>query len=107
MESQQQTHCCVVDDQHRYVGTAYLSNVLTRIRTGDCALAAAPLITDGRVLQDTVLDDLVPAGLRSQHPLVVLDANGVLVGEIPLDRLAAAMVSDEAAAAAAGEGAEG
>ena len=107
MESQQQTHCCVVDDQRRYVGTAYLSNVLTRIRTGDCALAAAPLITDGRVLQDTVLDDLVPAGLRSQHPLVVLDANGVLVGEIPLDRLAAAMVSDDAAAAAAGEGAEG
>ena len=45
--------------------------------------------------------------LRSQHPLAVLDANGVLVGEIPLDRLADAMVSDDAAAAAAGEGAEG
>ncbi len=55
------------------------------------------------VREDAVLDDLVPAGLSATQPLQVVDDSGELVGVIPLQRLARAMVSDEAAAAIAAE----
>ena len=62
--------------------------------------------TDDRyvVLEDAVLDELVPAGLSATQPLQVVNRAGVLVGVIPLERLARAMVSDEAAVAATTEG---
>ena len=56
------------------------------------------------VLEDAVLDELVPAGLSATQPLQVVNRAGVLVGVIPLERLARAMVSDEAAVAATTEG---
>ena len=56
------------------------------------------------VLEDAVLDELVPAGLSATQPLQVVNRAGVLVGVIPLERLARAMVSDEAAVAATVEG---
>ena len=61
--------------------------------------------TDDRyvVLEDAVLDDLVPAGLSATQPLQVVNRAGALVGVIPLERLARAMVSDEAAVAATEE----
>lgn len=55
------------------------------------------------VREGTVLDDLVPAGLSATQPLQVVDDSGQLVGVIPLERLARAMVSDEAAVAATAE----
>lgn len=55
------------------------------------------------VREDAVLDELVPAGLSATQPLQVVDESGELVGVIPLQRLARAMVSDEAAAAIAAE----
>ena len=71
--------------------------------TGAEALAAQ---TDDRyvVLEDAVLDELVPAGLSATQPLQVVNRAGALVGVIPLERLARAMVSDEAAVAATSEG---
>ncbi|MDE2746934.1 MAG: betaine/proline/choline family ABC transporter ATP-binding protein [Chloroflexota bacterium] len=62
--------------------------------------------TDDRyvVLEDAVLDELVPAGLSATQPLQVVNRAGALVGVIPLERLARAMVSDEAAVAATAEG---
>ncbi len=68
------------------------------------AEALAGAMSSEAVRADTVLDDLVPAGLRAQHPLRVVDAGGQIVGVIPLARLAQAMASDEAAAAAVAEG---
>ncbi|MCY3732705.1 MAG: ATP-binding cassette domain-containing protein, partial [Chloroflexi bacterium] len=56
------------------------------------------------VLEDAVLDELVPAGLSATQPLQVVNRAGALVGVIPLERLARAMVSDEAAVAATTEG---
>ncbi len=59
--------------------------------------------TDDRyvVREDAVLDALVPAGLSATQPLQVVSDSGELVGVIPLQRLARAMVSDEAAASLA------
>ncbi len=62
---------------------------------------AGPMSASESVPEDAVLDDLVPAGLRATHPLRVLDEGGQVVGVIPLERLARAMASDEAAAAVA------
>ncbi|MXX31962.1 MAG: betaine/proline/choline family ABC transporter ATP-binding protein [Chloroflexi bacterium] len=59
--------------------------------------------TDQRyvVREDAVLDALVPAGLSATLPLQVVNDSDELVGVIPLQRLARAMVSDEAAASLA------
>jgi CBS-domain-containing membrane protein len=94
---------CCVDDDGKYLGTADPAIALRARAGGVERVEDAPLYVGDTVWLDTVLDDLVPAGLRAQHPLAVLDATGVLVGVIPLERLARAMVSDEAAVAATEE----
>ena len=94
---------CCVDDEGKYLGTGDPAITLRARASGAARMEDAPLYIGDAVWLDTVLDDLVPAGLRAQHPLAVLDDEGVLVGVIPLERLARAMVSDEAAVAATGE----
>lgn len=89
---------CCVDGEGKYLGTADLARARMGQRQGASRIEDAPLYVGDTVWEDTVLDDLVPAGLRSRHSLAVLREDGVLVGTIPLDRLATAMVSDEAAA---------
>ena len=70
------------------------------METGAQSLAG-PMEDRYVVLEDAVLDELVPAGLSATGPLQVVNRAGDLVGVIPLERLARAMVSDEAAVAAA------
>ena len=94
---------CCVDDEGKYLGTADLARAQLAVRDGGALIEDALLYIGDTVWEDTVLDDLVPAGLRSRHPLAVVREDGVLVGTIPLDRLASAMVSDEAAAELAAE----
>ena len=107
METKNLVHGCVVDEQRRFLGATYLSETLRESHGRNRPIEAMELYREDRVRDDVVLDDLVPVGLKAQHPIAVIDADGVLVGEIPLDRLAAVMVSDEAAAAAAADGMEG
>ncbi len=99
------TTCCV-DANGKYLGALDLARALKARSEGAQGIEQAQLYIGDTVRQDTVLDDLVPAGLRAQHPLAVLDEDGLLVGVIPLDRLARAMVSDEAAVAATAENEE-
>ena len=94
---------CCVDAGGKYLGALDLARALKARSEGAQEIKQAQLYVGDAVRQDTVLDDLVPAGLRAQHPLAVLDEDGLLVGVIPLDRLARAMVSDEAAVAATTE----
>ena len=96
------TTCCV-DADGKYLGALDLARALRAQAEGAKQIEQAQLYIGDSVWEETVLDDLVPAGLRAQHPLAVLDNAGVLVGVIPLERLARAMVSDEAAVAAAAE----
>ena len=96
LEQTGDTHCRVVDGQGRYLGTAELGSLLAEARRDDRPLQDAALYIANAVWVDTVLDDLVPTGLRSQYPLPVLDEDGVLVGQIPLDQLARVMASDVA-----------
>ncbi len=96
------TICCV-DEDGKYLGTADPSSALRATRSGVTRVEEAPLYIGDAVWEHTVLDDLVPAGLRANHPLPVLGDDGVLIGVIPLERLARAMVSDEAAVAATEE----
>ena len=103
LEQPETTAVCCVDSDGRYLGTADLARARQAERQGASRIEEAPLYLGDTVWEGTVLDDLVPAGLRSRHPLAVLRDDGVLVGTIPLDRLARAMVSDEAAAALAAE----
>ncbi len=103
LEDPDTTALCCVDRDGKYLGTADLARAQLALRQGASRIEDAPLYIGDTVWLNTVLDDLVPAGLRSRHPLAVLREDGVLVGTIPLDRLAKAMVSDEAAAALAAE----
>ena len=103
IEDQHLSAICCVDDEGKYLGTADPASALRATRSGAKQIEDAPLYIADAVWEETVLDDLVPAGLRANHPLPVLDDKGVLIGVIPLERLARAMVSDEAAAELAAE----
>ncbi|MCY3588588.1 MAG: betaine/proline/choline family ABC transporter ATP-binding protein [Chloroflexi bacterium] len=83
-----------------------LHGMVTAASIMDTGVEALTAQVDDRyvVLEDAVLDELVPAGLSATQPLQVVNRAGVLVGVIPLERLARAMVSDEAAVAATTEG---
>ncbi len=103
LESPDLNSLCCIDAVGKYLGTADLARARMAERNGATRVDQATLYIGDAVWEETVLDDLVPAGLRSRHPLAVLNDAGVLVGVIPLDRLAKAMVSDEAAVAIAAE----
>ncbi len=103
LEAPDTSSLCCVDSAGKYLGTADLARAQLSLRRGAARIADASLHRGDTVREDAVLDDLVPAGLRSRHPLAVLSECGELVGVIPLERLARAMVSDEAAAALAAE----
>ena len=103
LESPDLNALCCVDAAGKYLGKSDLARARVAQRGGAKQVGEIVLYLGDAVGTDTVLDDLVPAGLRAQYPLAVIDDEGVLVGVIPLNRLASAMVSDEAAAAAAAE----
>ena len=92
LEGEDRMHVPVVDDEGRYLGSLDLRHVL---EGGDQSVASLPVQEDDAVTGDTVLDDLVPRGLRSDHPVPVVDGEGRLVGEIPLEALAEAMAAGE------------
>ena len=96
LEGAQQLHALVVDGEGRYAGHVDLVLLRNALEEGDGPVGSVAVESDGAVMKDTVLDELVPRGLRSDHPLPVVDDDGALVGEIPLEALAAAMAAAEA-----------
>ncbi len=102
LEGEDRIQAPVIDDEGRYVGTVDLRDVL---EGGERSVASLPMQEDDAVAKDTVLDELVPRGLRSDHPVPVVDGEGKLVGEIPLETLARAMTASEGNADNAGKGA--
>lgn len=84
-------YAMVVDDEKRYIGTARLQRINSAIRRGVESIGDVPLTVDEAVSSDTVLDELVPFGLRADHSVPVLDDNGVLIGEVELEMLAEVM----------------
>ena len=84
-------YALVVDGEKHYVGTARLQRINSAIRRGVGAIGDVPLTFDEAVTSDTVLDELVPFGLRADHSVPVLDDEGVLIGEVELDVLADVM----------------
>ncbi len=91
-----ENYAMVVDDDFRYVGTALLQRLRRAAVGRDRAITETPLLFEEGVAPHTVLDQLVPIGLRADHSIPVLNENGVLVGEVSLTTLAQAMESDTA-----------
>ena len=91
-----ENYALVVDDDFRYVGTALLQRLRRATVDDDTAITDTPLLVEEGVAPHTVLDQLVPIGLRAGHSIPVLNENGVLVGEVSLATLAQAMESDTA-----------
>ncbi len=91
LESEGRMHALVVDEEGRYSGSADLLLLRHSLDEGDRPVGSLRLEKEGAVVEETVLDELVPHGLRSDHPIPVLDSGGALVGEIALDALARAM----------------
>ena len=91
-----ENYAMVVDDNFRYVGTALLQRLRRAAVGEDATITEAPLLVEEGVAPHTVLDQLVPIGLRADHSIPVLNENGVLVGEVSLATLAQAMESDTA-----------
>ena len=92
-------HAMIVDANGRYLGGVGGPMLRRAVRDGDPPVGQLPLRAGDAVTGDTVLDDLVAHGLRAAHAIPVVDDEGVLLGEIPLEALADAMASDEAAGA--------
>ncbi len=88
------SYTLVVDDMGRYVGTALLQRINAAVRRGVSKISDVQLTVDDAVRTDTVLDELVPSGLRSDHSVPVLDEDGMLVGEVGLEDLANVMESN-------------
>lgn len=91
-----ENYAMVVDDDFRYVGTALLQRLRRAAVGRDRTITETPLLVEEGVAPHTVLDQLVPIGLRADHSIPVLNENGVLVGEVSLTTLAQAMESDTA-----------
>ena len=91
-----ENYAMVVDDDFRYVGTALLQRLRRAGVDDDTTITETPLLVEEGVAPDTVLDQLVPIGLRADHSIPVLNEGGVLVGEVSLATLAQAMESDTA-----------
>lgn len=84
-------YAMVIDDAKRYVGTARLQRINSAIRQGVERIGDVTLTVDEAVTSETVLDELVPYGLRADHSVPVLDEDGVLIGEVELEMLAEVM----------------
>ncbi len=84
-------YAMVVDDERRYIGTARLQRINSAIRRGVDRIGDVTLTVDEAVTSDTVLDELVPYGLRADHSVPVLDDDGILIGEVDLETLAEVM----------------
>ena len=84
-------YALVVDRDGRYIGTARLQRINAALRSGVKKIGDVTLSVDPAVSRDTVLDELVPYGLRSNHSVPVVDDEGVLIGEVELDVLAEVM----------------
>ena len=95
-----ENYAMVVDENSRYVGTALLQRLRRATVEDDTSITETPLLIEEGVAPETVLDQLVPIGLRAGHSIPVLEQNGVLVGEVSLTTLAQAMESDTAETAA-------
>jgi glycine betaine/proline transport system ATP-binding protein len=102
LEGAQRLHALVVDGEGRYAGSVDLVLLRNALDKGDGPVGAVAVERDSAVVKDAVLDELVPRGLRSDHPLPVVDDDAALVGEIPLEALAAAMAAGEGPAAPEG-----
>ena len=91
VEAEERNHALIVDGGERCVGSVSIHQMRNALREGDRAVGSLPIAQDDPVAEDAVLDELVPRGLRSDHPVPVVDEDGKLVGEIPLEALARAM----------------
>ena len=91
-----ENYAMVVDEDSRYVGTALLQRLRRAAVDDDTTITETPLLMEEGVAPHTVLDRLVPIGLRADHSIPVLNENGVLVGEVSLETLAQAMASETA-----------
>ncbi len=90
----QRSYARVVDEQGKYLGTALIERIEKVLIRGDLPISEAHLMIEDGARLDTVLDDLVPYGLRSERSVPVFDHDGVLLGQVLLEALAAAMESD-------------
>ena len=84
-------HALVVDGGGRFAGSVGLLSLRRALEEGDGPVGSLAAEKNLAVGESTVLDELVPRGLRSDHPIPVVGDDGVLVGEIPLEALATAM----------------
>ena len=82
----------IVDDDMRYIGTLTLQRIDAEWESAQTKpVGDLRLRVEETVMREAVLDDLVPIGLRSEHPIPVCEEDGTLVGEVRLEVLARAM----------------
>ena len=82
----------IVDDDMHYIGTLTLQRIDAEWESAQTKpVGELRLRVEETVEREAVLDDLVPIGLRSEHPIPVCEADSTLVGEVRLEVLARAM----------------
>lgn len=82
----------IVDDDMKYIGTLTLQRIDAEWEEAQTRPVGEMRLRDEETVEPgAVLDDLVPIGLRSEHPIPVCEEDGTLVGEVRLQVLARAM----------------
>ena len=82
----------IVDDDMKYIGTLTLQRIDAEWEEAQTRPVGEMRLRDEETVEPgAVLDDLVPIGLRSEHPIPVCEEDGTLVGEVKLQVLARAM----------------
>ena len=97
----------VVDIKERYIGLLSITNAQRALRGGVKRLDQAWEHVDrdySAVSPDTTFDQLIPQAMGSDHPIPVVNADNVLVGEVHRSALAEAIAETSTADAAQGEG---
>ena len=76
----------------KYIGTLTLQRIDAEWEEAQTRPVGEMRLRDEETVEPgAVLDDLVPIGLRSEHPIPVCEEDGTLVGEVKLQVLARAM----------------
>ncbi|MDD5037757.1 MAG: glycine betaine/L-proline ABC transporter ATP-binding protein [Dehalococcoidales bacterium] len=95
MRDKDADHVFIVDTKRRVLGVATLDEVNHAVQNNVTRLDAIASQDMPRVEADLPIEKVVPIAVESDKPLVVVDHDGKLLGEVPQVALLSAMVSSE------------
>ena len=89
------THALVVDADGRFKGAVTLDEVTQAAAQNVSRLEDMALESELRIGPDETIEEVIPLAASSDHPVAVVDENGLLVGEVPHYALLMGIMGEE------------